>query len=111
MDAKHISGEQGGLARLITWDTDRGRNFLGLASMAYCWENLPLRSDPSSARLTHWLSRLDEPSQKLKDDMESILYKFYTIASSENFRYPFKKMKAKVAPVEFVFIGAFVLCS
>ncbi|KAH8119271.1 hypothetical protein DFH11DRAFT_1686192 [Phellopilus nigrolimitatus] len=108
LDVKHIRDADDGLGTRILWDSRRGKHFQCLAQMIYCCERLPLRSDPSSAKLTSWLHRLDAPGQQFKQEIENVLNSYWIIASSEDLRAPFTVVKQMVAPVEFVFIGVLI---
>jgi hypothetical protein len=48
----------------------------------------------------------ERPSSSFKDSMAAILDRLWELARSEELDAPFRRFKAKVAPIEFVYIGA-----
>lgn len=106
MDAKHISSEDG-LARVLPWDSRRGKHFQCLAQMIYAIEKLGSRADISTTRINAWLQRLDPPGSQFKRTIESLLNNYWIIATTEEYSRPFKIIAQVVSPVEFVFIGLF----
>ena len=106
MDAKHISSEDG-LARVLPWDSRRGKHFQCLAQMIYAIEKLGSRADISTTRINAWLQRLDPPGSQFKKSIESLLTNYWIVATSEGLSKPFKIIAQVVSPVEFVFIGLF----
>ena len=97
----------GGLVDHIAFDDTRGRAFQNTAQLVYCCAGLPAAQRvPSAAKLEKWLVAPDErPSAAFKVDMAAVLVRLYELACSEELNAPFRRFKAKVSPVEFVFIG------
>ena len=98
----------GGLIDLIDFDDTRGRAFHNTAQLVYCCAGLPAAQRiPSAAKLEKWLMAPDErPSSSFKESMAAILDRLWELARSEELDAPFRRFKAKVSPVEFVYIGA-----
>jgi hypothetical protein len=99
----------GGLVDLIDFDDTRGRAFQNTAQLVYCCAGLPAAQRiPSVTKLEKWLMAPDErPSAAFKDAMMDVLDRLWELArGKEGLDAPFRKFKAKVAPVEFVYIGA-----
>ena len=94
---------------VLRWDASRGKHFMCIAQIAYCCENLPGRSDPISSKLSTWLNREDAPGHQLKEEINDLLARYWHLASTEEFKHGFAKIKQIVAPVEFVFVGGLVL--
>ncbi|KAF9008994.1 hypothetical protein BDQ17DRAFT_1349335 [Cyathus striatus] len=106
LEARHVAVE-GGLTDVLTWDTKRGRNFQNLAHLVYCCDGVPEEERlPTAQKIEKWLSRTDHPSEKFKMDMEQVLQDYWRIAQDDQLNRGFKKIPAaRVAPVEFIFIG------
>jgi hypothetical protein len=61
---------------------------------------------PTAPKLEKWLMASDErPSAAFQDAMGAVLSRLWEIARSDELDAPFRKFKAKIAPVEFVYIG------
>jgi hypothetical protein len=61
---------------------------------------------PSAAKLEKWLMVLDEqPSAAFKEAMAAMLDRLWELACSKQLDTPFRCFKAKVMPIEFVYIG------
>jgi hypothetical protein len=99
----------GGLIDKISFDESRGRAFQNTAQLVYCCAGLPAAQRiPTAAKLEKWLTSQDErPSNAFKYAMTDVLSKLWELAASEEFDAPFRQFKAKVSPVEFVYIGAY----
>jgi hypothetical protein len=97
----------GGLIDKISFDDSRGRAFQNIAQLVYCCAGLPVTQRiPTAAKLEKWLNSQDErPSAAFKYAMADVLGRLWELASSEELDTPFRQFKAKVAPVEFVYIG------
>ena len=98
----------GGLIDKISFDDSRGRAFQNIAQLVYCCAGLPATQRiPTAAKLEKWLTSQDErPSAAFTYAMADVLGRLWELAGSEELDAPFRKFKAKVAPVEFVYIGA-----
>lgn len=59
-------------------------------------------------KLSKWLTRTDEPSKTFKKSINNVLTSFRHIASTPETNSAFFQITARVAPVEFVFIGEFL---
>jgi len=64
---------------------------------------------PAFATLSKFLDQETAPSKTLQRDMEDTMIKFTEIATTEKLRFGFSNIQQKVAPVEFVYIGQFLL--
>ena len=97
----------GGLIDKISFDDSRGRAFQNTAQLVYCCSGLPATQRiPTAAKLEKWLTSQDEcPSAAFKYAMADVLGRLWELACSEELDAPFRLFKAKVAPVEFVYIG------
>jgi hypothetical protein len=97
----------GGLIDKISFDDSRGRAFQNVAQLVYCCAGLPATQRiPTAAKLEKWLTSQDErPSDAFKYAMADVLGRLWELACSEELDAPFCRFKAKVAPVEFVYIG------
>ena len=97
----------GGLIDKISFDDSRGRAFQNVAQLVYCCAGLPAAQRiPTAAKLEKWLTSEDEsPSAAFQRSMAVVLGRLWEIACSEKLDAPFRRFKAKVAPVEFVYIG------
>lgn len=96
-----------GIPSVIDISLERGRSFQSLAQLVYCCHSYPETVTPSAGKIEQFLNGEDEPSNKFKREMVDVMTAFWHIANTEHLRYGFKKVKARVAPVEFVFIGTF----
>ena len=74
--------------------------------MVYCCDLLPEHALPTASKLEKWLARVDKPSQEFKNDIGDVLNAFGYIAMTPELNAAFEKVDKRVAPVEFVFIGA-----
>ncbi|RXW24701.1 hypothetical protein EST38_g1138 [Candolleomyces aberdarensis] len=101
---------EGGLQDYVEFDQKRGRLYQNLAHLVYCVEGLPdERRFATSAKVTAWINRPEPVSKQLKSMVDSTLTEFLKIASDEKHNQAFDKIKQRVAPVEFIFIGV-LLC-
>ena len=99
---------EGGLVDHIAFDDSRGRAFQNTAQLVYCCAGLPAAQRiPTAHRLEKWLTSPDErPSASFQDAMTAVLGRLWELACDSELDAPFRRFKAKVAPVEFVYIGA-----
>jgi len=105
LETQFVSAEDG-LANVLQWDTKRGRDFQCIAQLIFCCDKLPEQTGPPSMqKLSKWLLRDDQPPPKLKSNIKDVLVSFRYIASRPELNSAFSKIQARVAPVEFVFIG------
>lgn len=97
----------GGLVDKISFDDSRGRAFQNVAQLVFCCAGLPsTQRIPTAAKLEKWLTSQDEcPSAAFKYAITDVLGRLWELACSEELDSPFRRFKAKVSPVEFVFIG------
>lgn len=95
----------------IAFDDTRGRAFQNTAQLVFCCAGLPAAQRiPTTAKLEKWLMATDErPSAAFKDAMAAVLGRLWELARNEELDAPFRRFKAKVSPVEFVFIGMLLL--
>lgn len=110
LEGQFVSAEDG-LANVLQWDTKRGRDFQCIAQLIYCCDQLPEQTGPPSMqKLSKWLVRTDQPLAIFKSSVKSVLTSFRHIASNSDLNSGFSKISARVAPVEFVFIGEVWRC-
>jgi hypothetical protein len=96
----------GGLAETLDWDTNRARDYQCMAQLIYCCDKFVQQAHPQSpAKIEEWISQPDEPNARFKADIKTTLDNFCFLAADEKHNAAFKKIKKRVAPVEFVFIG------
>lgn len=73
----------------------------------YCIEGLPNeRRFATAAKVTTWINGPEPVSKELDRLVDGTLTDFLKIASDEKHNQAFAKIKQRVAPVEFIFIGA-----
>ncbi|KLO14629.1 hypothetical protein SCHPADRAFT_850808 [Schizopora paradoxa] len=111
LDSKYVQAQEDSdsLSQTLDWDIRRGRNFQCLTQLVFCCLQLPQHADATSAKkLGTWLTRIDGPPPNFKKQIEDCLREFYTIASDETLSAPFKTVKERVSPIEFVFIGVLI---
>ena len=104
MEARHVAVD-GGLSDVLEWDTKRGRDFQNIAHMVFCCDGLPDELLPTAQKIEKWISRIDNPPEQFKADIEEVLTAFWRIASSKRYNEAFTKITQRIAPVEFIFIG------
>ncbi|KAI9429259.1 hypothetical protein H4582DRAFT_2121044 [Lactarius indigo] len=106
LEKTHVTID-GGLVDMIAFDDTRGRAFQNIAQLVYCCAGLPAAQRiPSAAKLEKWLTAPDErPSAAFRDAMGDVLDRLWELARSSEHDAPFRRFRAKVSPVEFVFIG------
>ncbi|KAI9572171.1 hypothetical protein HD554DRAFT_2067582 [Boletus coccyginus] len=105
LELRHVNCE-GGLAEVLEWDTRRGRDFQCIAQMVFCCDLLPEQGLPTAAKLEKWLLRVDKPNQAFMNNIGEVLNEFGYIATTPGLDAAFEQVDKRVAPVEFVFIGA-----
>jgi hypothetical protein len=98
----------GSLIDLIDIDNTCGHAFHNTGLLIYCCVGLPTAPRiPSAAKLKKWLMVPDErPSAMFKEAMAATLDHLWELTHGEELDAPFHRFKAKVAPIEFVYIGA-----
>lgn len=108
LDSRYMRGE-GGLATLIEIGVERAMGFQNLAHFVYCCEGIPNEERfATKPKIAPWVSSPEEPSSSLKKAIESTLRHFVTIATDRQYNQGFRTIEKKVAPVEFIFIGAYL---
>ncbi|KAL0949469.1 hypothetical protein HGRIS_009522 [Hohenbuehelia grisea] len=96
----------GGLMEVLQWNTDRGRDYQNMACVLYLCESYPEQAMPTAAKLEKFLSRSDSPTPQFKTDINGVFDILNHIATTPPLNNGFKKIIQKLAPVEFMFIGA-----
>ncbi|TFK43458.1 hypothetical protein BDQ12DRAFT_675017 [Crucibulum laeve] len=104
LEAKHVMIE-GGLSDVIEWDTSRGRNFQNLAYLVFCCDGISDEVIPTAPKIEKWLTRDGIPEEPFKSDIESTLRKYWKTATTRALNKGFKEIQARLAPIEFIFIG------
>lgn len=108
LSQKSLTSE-GGLSTRISVDLKRGRDFQSLAQLVYCCSGIPERRVPSPQKLDEWISQPIEPTHEFKIAINNMLAAFWYLADEARFNKGFVKFKERVAPVEFVFIGTYLM--
>ena len=106
LSKKNVNSENG-LRWQIEVDLKRGRDFQSLANLVYCCSSIPNPRMPSAQKIEQWIRDASEPEQEFKSAVEDVLRTFWYLASQERYNKGFTDIEQRVAPVEFVFIGAF----
>lgn len=97
----------GGLAETLDWDTKRGRDFQCLALMIYfCQKEV---EEPPAGKVEAWIADLSEPEAQFQRDIDETLANFYILVSTPKYQKAFTAIGKRLAPVEFVFIGTFIV--
>jgi len=104
LDERLVTCEDG-LAERIDVDFTRGRNFQSIAELIYCCHGIPEQLVPSAPKLKAWLSHSVMPSPLFQQTISAVLAEFWHLADTKQMDMAFKKIKQRVAPIEFVFIG------
>jgi len=107
LEARHVAVE-GGLSHVLEWDTKRGRDFQCIAHFVYCCDGLPDEQIPTAQKMEKWMSRIDRPGDQFKDEIEDVLREFWNIATNDELNDGFTKIGKRLAPIEFVFVGAII---
>jgi hypothetical protein len=109
LEKTHVAIEDG-LAEKIKWNIKRGRDFQNIAHMVYCCDGLEPDGEhllPTAQKMEKWISREDPPPHSFKKNIENVLKSLWVLGSDSRYNEAFSKIKALVAPVEFVFLGTF----
>ncbi|KAH9953921.1 hypothetical protein BGW80DRAFT_1191479 [Lactifluus volemus] len=107
LEKTHVTID-GGLVDQIAFDDTRGRAFQNVAQLVYCCSGLPANQYvPTAAKLDKWLNAPGggRPTEAFQDAMAVVLGRLWEIARDPELDAPFRRFTAKIAPIEFVFIG------
>ncbi|PCH43474.1 hypothetical protein WOLCODRAFT_25940 [Wolfiporia cocos MD-104 SS10] len=104
LDARYISLDDG-LTTKFDVDMKRGRDFQTLAQLVYCCNNYPEHVVPTAPKMEQWLQRGDAPSPEFKRAVSDTMTAFWHFSNTPGLNDVFTKIKQRVAPIEFVFIG------
>ncbi|TFY76700.1 hypothetical protein EWM64_g7312 [Hericium alpestre] len=104
LEAKFITSDDG-LHNKFEFDDKRGRTFQNLAFIAYCCAGLPEQQAPTVQKLDRWLCSDERPTAELQSRIELVLQTMWHLADDKKLNTAFREVKAKVAPVEFLYIG------
>lgn len=106
LEQKHVHSDDG-LSAVLDWAHNRGRAFQCLAHVIYLCDGLPRQLLPTAQKITQWIARVDGVPDGFKEDIENALLEFWIIAgdTAKGYNKGFQKIKKKVAPIEFAFIG------
>ncbi|KAI0291383.1 hypothetical protein B0F90DRAFT_1777103 [Multifurca ochricompacta] len=103
LEKTHVTID-GGLVDMIAFDDTRGRAFQNVAQLVYCCSGLPAdQRVPTALKLDKWLTT--SPGE-FASGHGIVLSRMWELATNRELDAPFRRHKAKVSPVEFVFIGA-----
>ncbi|KAH9962556.1 hypothetical protein BGW80DRAFT_864202 [Lactifluus volemus] len=111
LEKTHVTID-GGLVDQIAFDDTRGRAFQNVAQLVYCCSGLPANQYvPTAAKLDKWLNAPggSRPTEAFQDAMAVVLGRLWEIARDPELDAPFRRFTAKIAPIEFVFIGTCVV--
>ncbi|KAK7470566.1 hypothetical protein VKT23_001990 [Stygiomarasmius scandens] len=98
-------GAQNGLSDVIDIELKRGKNFQNMAQFVFCCHFVDEELFPSGRRFEDFLNQRQEMTMDMKKQLEKALQQFKKLASNPKLNSGFTKIKSRVAPVEFVFIG------
>ncbi|KAF5344075.1 hypothetical protein D9758_008879 [Tetrapyrgos nigripes] len=105
LDEKHMSDKGGCLADVIDIELKRGKNFQNMAQFVFCCHEVDSEAFPSGRKFEEFLNQQEELKQNMKKSIDAALQQFARIASDPRLNSAFTELKARVAPVEFVFIA------
>lgn len=105
LENRHVAAENG-LSQVLQWDTKRGRDFQCIAQFVYCCSGLPEKLFPTAQRMEKWLIRVDSPPPLFKTTINEVLTDFWHMATDSKLKYGFTTIDKRLAPIEFVFVGA-----
>lgn len=105
LDLQFVNNDNG-ITNGMNVDMKRGRNFQSLAQMVYCCDGIPEQLIPSAQKMEAWVSREELPDEGFKKAISDVLSEYWHLAHTESLDHAFTKIKQRVAPIEFVFIGA-----
>lgn len=111
INSEFVTGEDG-LQTKLGISGKHASGYHAVVQIAYCCSNLPKKSNiPAFATLCKFLDQDTGPPKTLQRDLVDVMKKFIEIATTEKLRFGFSNIPQKVAPVEFVYIGQFLLLS
>ncbi|GJE95858.1 DUF262 domain-containing protein [Phanerochaete sordida] len=105
---KYLSRDRTSLVSKIQLDCTRAKDFLGVAQLAYCCENLPDVRLSLGSGLEAWLKQQDAPRKDFARGIASVLSTMTTLACTPALNAAFTEVKERVSPVEFIFIGVLI---
>ncbi len=106
LDAQFVNNDDG-ITNGMNVDMRRGRNFQSLAQMVYCCHGIPEQLIPSAQKMEVWVSNTEHPEEGFKRAISDVLTEYWHLAHTSGLDDAFAKIKQRVAPIEFVFIGTF----
>jgi len=95
------------LSQVVPFDSKRSKDFQNIALLAFYTESLSRDEEcfGTSRKLAEWLPGDEKPSKKWEKAVVNVLTDFLALAKNFRYNQAFQSEK-RVAPVEFVFIGA-----
>lgn len=105
LDSSVMLGETG-VSSNIKLDITRGRHFQLLAMFVCCCQCLPETTTPTAPKLELFVSRAAPPTNVFKSEVTGVLASLDRLVRDPALNEGFSSFSARVAPVEFVFIGA-----
>ncbi|WVR03288.1 hypothetical protein IAU60_000279 [Kwoniella sp. DSM 27419] len=96
--------EPGTLGQLLSWENRRGKPFQNLLGLIMLVIEPNKAVKPTAATMKHFISRSDTPEEGFKARVQMTLSLFVDLAT-RYFNAAFKTVNARVAPVEFWYIG------
>ncbi|TFK52057.1 hypothetical protein OE88DRAFT_1658834 [Heliocybe sulcata] len=105
LQEKWVLSDTHGLATILDWDIQRGRDFQNIAQFVYLCEDWPNQTVPTSKKIAGWLEGGEPPREAFKKRVEKVLATMLRIARHARLGKGFRKPHPRVAPVEFIFIG------
>jgi hypothetical protein len=92
------------LGEHLTWDTNRGRDYQGVAYMVYCCDCYPTEECPTALKVMKWSEQLERlPNDQFQTMMRETMKTYLLLASDLQYKWAFSGKK--ISPVEFTFIG------
>lgn len=104
LESRYISADDG-LTDVLKFDTKRGRNFQNLAHFIYCCDGFPEQLVPTQTKVEKWMYRADEPRREFQEAINNVLSTLWHLAHEPKLNFPFSKIKIRIAPVEFCYMG------
>ncbi|THV08474.1 hypothetical protein K435DRAFT_959037 [Dendrothele bispora CBS 962.96] len=104
LDEKHINVSDG-LSDIIDIELKRGKNFQNMAQFVFCCHFVDDEVFPRGRKFDMFLNAQEEVAPTMKKTITNTLRRFSKLAISYNLNKAFTRLKSRVAPVEFVFIG------
>ncbi|KDQ58244.1 hypothetical protein JAAARDRAFT_35059 [Jaapia argillacea MUCL 33604] len=103
---KDILGPEG-FGKDFDWNTERGRDYFGVAGVAFVISEHPKMRTPQKDPIAKFLEQSKEPTAEQKADLLDTFRIFVALARDKKYNTPFSK-PTRVSPIEFVVIGLLI---